>query len=94
MPPKTKRSLTTREDRDNLSGSSPAKRLRAEGSLAALLDGRNGVDSPAQIDEPEDREDEREAIEIAPVPIIDGLYLETVPPSGRDLLTKGESIYA
>jgi hypothetical protein len=78
MPAKSKRALSARENGDELDGSLPAKRMRTEESIA--LDNQNGVESPAQIEEPPTDEEDvnEEAIEVAPAPVVDDLYLETV----------------
>lgn len=76
-----KRGLDERETGHSLDhGSSPAKRLRMEDFHAGSQDALKGVESPAQIDEPNVYEyrDDDEAIEITPAPVVDDLYLETV----------------
>jgi hypothetical protein len=80
MPAKSKRTFSVRENGDELDGSLPAKRMRTEESNADIINNQNGVESPAQIEErPIDEEDaNEEAIEIAPAPVVDDLYLETV----------------
>jgi len=64
-----------RADGDMHDGKSPAKRLRIEDTHSSLIeDGNNGVESPTQIADIQDEE----PIEIAPAPVVDDLYLETV----------------
>lgn len=80
MPAKSKRTLSSRENGDELDGSSPAKRLRTEESLPDSVENQNEVESPTQMEQPASDEEDvnEEAIDVAPAPVLDDLYLETV----------------
>ena len=71
-----KRDLDTRGNEDSLDSVFPAKRLRT-GSSHESQAVQNAVESPAQVDDI-GIEDDDVAIQIAPVPVLDDLYLETV----------------
>ena len=81
MPAKAKRTLTTRENGDDVDVSSPAKRLRTEESVT---NDHNLFESPIQVDHPlinndnDEEDEEEEIVDVAPVPVLDDLYLETV----------------
>jgi hypothetical protein len=94
MPAKSKRTLSARENGDELDGSLPAKRMRTEESIA--VDNQNGVESPAQIEDPPiDEEDvNEEAIEVVPAPVVDDLYLETVDMYVIRRLMEGKPVFA
>jgi hypothetical protein len=85
MPPK-KRPLSTKEDdkfqkgsADSV-GSGPLKRSRTEFLLS-----EQQYDSPVTIGgnglhDQDDEEYEEEAVQVAPMPVLDDLYLDTVGP--------------
>jgi hypothetical protein len=81
MPAKQKRNLAARENGEEVEGPSPLKRLRIEEPQTVSVGEQNpGVqESPTEI-EPEQPEEEEDAIQIDEVPVLDDLYLETVSP--------------
>src|SRR5271167_1074783 len=77
MPAKQKRNLDARENGDALDGSSPLKRLRIEDPQPPAIYDQNKVQlSPTEI---EPQEEEEEPIQIDQAPVVDDLYLDTVP---------------
>ena len=96
MPAKSKRTLSARENGDELDGSSPAKRLRTEESTSDAIENQKEVESPTQMEQrPSDEEDINEdAIDVTPVPVLDDLYLETVSPLSFWRLMKGKPLIA
>jgi hypothetical protein len=82
MTSKSKRALSIQEDGNVDDGSSPAKRARTEKSHTVFSEHNNQIESPAQIDEEDFVDNEETAIPVAPTPVVDDLYLETVNPQG------------
>jgi len=70
-----KRGLSAREDGDELDGSTPIKRSRIENQHLPLKN-NGGVDSSLK-----QGEEEEEVMEVAPAPVVDDLYLETIDRS-------------
>jgi len=81
MPAKAKRTL--QDENGDKPDDTPSKRLKTEKSIIVETQPENGVESPAQMDQPlvpgdVDDEEEEQPIEVAPVPVLDDLYLDTV----------------
>lgn len=81
MPAKAKRTL--QDENGQKPHDSPSKRLKTEKSIGVEVQPENGVESPAQMDQPlvpgdVDDEEEEQPIEVAPAPVLDDLYLDTV----------------
>jgi hypothetical protein len=84
MPAQSKRPLTVDDERAQTDDTSPKKRLKTEkesgkGKPAGeQLLPVNGVESPGQIEDELEQEQENEPVEVLPTPILDDLYLDTV----------------
>jgi U4/U6.U5 tri-snRNP-associated protein 2 len=74
MPAKAKRTLSVQEDGDADISTSPAKRLRTEDSSNSINGDAPSTTVPAELDDVDDEE----PVQIAPAPVLDDLYLDTV----------------